>query len=106
MGDAERQDGDHHERIVHFWLPVGVIFALAIAVAVIPLAILWFGNVGSARIYFRCLARLGTCSALAAIFSGVAFAAICYTLHIQQKQHDIQLRELNMKRKIAKVDSQ
>ena len=38
---------------------------------------------------------------LNAVFSGVAFAAIYYTLRIQQKQHDIQESELNMKREMA-----
>ena len=92
--------------VVHFILPMVGIVVLAASVGTIPwlLGQSWFGGTASLKDRLAMLGTFGDMFGfLNAIFSGVAFAAIYYTLRIQQKQHDIQESELNMKREIAQL---
>jgi hypothetical protein len=91
---------------LHFVLPMVAVGLLAFAVGSLPwkLGPSWFGGERTLEDRLKMLGTFGDMFGfLNAVFSGVAFAAIYYTLRIQQKQHDIQAAELNMKKEIAQL---
>ena len=86
--------------------PMAAVGLLAVGVGSLPwkLGPSWFGGDCKLEDRLKMLGASGDMFGfLNAVFSGVAFAAIYYTLRIQQKQHDIQMAELNMKRQVARV---
>jgi hypothetical protein len=93
-----------HDFVLHFVLPMVVIVLMAFGVGCLPwlLRPSWFGGDLNLKDRLEMLGTFGDMFGfLNATFSGIAFAAIYYTLRIQQKQHDIQELELNMKRERA-----
>src|ERR1700677_1993456 len=100
------EDDSNRDFQVHFVRPMIGVAVLAVFVGILPLLTGVGPWLGDENIKRR-LEMLGTFGDmfgfLNATFSGVAFCAIYYTLRIQQKQHDLQLRDLNMRREIAKL---
>src|ERR1700723_2677734 len=96
--------GVSREFAMHFLLPCGAMVACAIGLALVPVAAAFLGlgaDVGETIKVFGAFGDMF--GLLSAVFSGVAFAAIYYTLRIQQKQYEVQLAELDMKREMASL---
>jgi hypothetical protein len=102
------------EFLVFFVVPMSLVVSLAVLVAFLPIISLWLHHLQpdwiseSAKAIDKQIERLGTYGdmfgMLNAIFSGAAFCAIYYTLRVQQKQHDLQKEDIEMKK--AKADLQ
>jgi 5-hydroxyisourate hydrolase-like protein (transthyretin family) len=99
--------GKQPEVFRYFQVPLIAVALSSGFVAFLPITTLWFPVLSkdrAERINDQ-IGRLGTYGdmfgLLNAMFSGAAFCAIYYTLRIQQKQHDIEKRNLDMRTEVA-----
>jgi hypothetical protein len=98
------EQNSSRELATHFWRIVAAVLVIAALISLIPLAILWSKSGLPLKDAMGLFGSFGDMfGALSAIFSGIAFAAIYYALLLQQKQYEVQLTELNMKREIARL---
>ena len=104
------EDHKREERfdfLIYFVVPSAVVCALAILMGSLPwlLGPTWFGGDFDLKHRLEMLGTFGDLfGALNATFSGVAFAAIYYTLRIQQKQHETQKLDLLMRKEKARLE--
>jgi hypothetical protein len=95
--------GISREFALHFAVPFVLVCVAVLGIALSPFLVGRFARAAKPDTVVLLGAYGDMFGILTALFSGIAFAAIYYTLHVQQKQYQIQLSELNMKREVAEL---